>query len=92
VIWNLLTAAGAVGAGSAVTPLRDHHNESQQGTIGIKISATATCKIEGSFDNVTWFQLASVSANAAQLVPLCPFMRANVTAWTSGTVDAWLFE
>lgn len=86
---NLLNAAAAVGAGAA------HEVNSSRLGIYIRISATATVEIQTSADGTNWLA-TSITAKTASgyfaLDELHRFVRANVTAWTSGTVSVDLVE
>ena len=86
---NLLSAAGAVGAGAA------HQVNGDRLGIYIRITGTATVKMETSADGVSWVD-SSITGKTASgyfaLDELHRFVRANVTAWTSGTVTVDLVE
>lgn len=78
---KLLDAVGATGAGTAV------QNPGRHKLFQAVISGTATVDIEGSLDNVNWVQLGQLTASGivSDSDPW-EYVRANVTAWTSGTV------
>jgi hypothetical protein len=52
---------------------------------------TATVLIEGSLDGTNWGTLTSKTADFYGTVAAFPFMRARISAYTSGTisVDLW---
>ncbi len=64
-------------------------------TKATSVTSGFTIDLEGSPDGTTWFQLATrtVSANrnfADSVQAAAQFLRANVTARTDGTIDAWI--
>lgn len=82
-IATLLNAVAATGAGSTFQPL------GRNCTFELIISNTATVKLQVSFDGSTWLDLPASSVSATALLSIgewYPYVRANVTAWTSGTV------
>lgn len=84
---TLLNAAEATGAGPVFNPPAD-------ATVRLHatISNTATVKLQGSIDGTTWFDLYTVTATEAFTSDAWPYLRGNVTAYTSGTVTllaAW---
>lgn len=55
--------------------------------VHIRGITTAAVQIEGSLDGVNWaIVLASKTADFIGSVPIFPYMRANVTSWTSGNI------
>lgn len=80
----LLKKAEATGAGQAFTP------ESRHCTFDIEISNTATARLEVSWDGETWRILPGTTVTATTQVSIAewyPHIRANCTAYTSGTVS-----
>lgn len=51
----------------------------------------ATVKVQGSLDGAAWVDILSVTADGAGNVAAMPFMRWNVTIWTSGTITAGIW-
>lgn len=88
-VQQLLNAVAATGAGTAYTlpvPININKLISQ-----IEITTTATVVIEGRLhDDAPWVQLFTpVTADSINDLPLVRQIRANVTAFTAGTVSAW---
>ncbi len=52
---------------------------------------TATVLIEGSLDGTTFEQLLSKTADFAGVVNAFPYMRASVSAYTSGTINVGIY-
>ncbi|MDR3473416.1 MAG: hypothetical protein P4M09_17290 [Devosia sp.] len=59
--------------------------------VHIRGITTATVSIDGSIDGTNWLSLISKTADFIGTVPAMPYMRVNVTAWTSGSITALLF-
>lgn len=79
---TLLDAVGETGAGIAATPAALNR------VFSCVISNTATCKLQGSVDNATWHDLYTFTATGAvTTAEPWPYVRGNVTAFTSGTVS-----
>lgn len=56
-----------------------------------EISDTATLILQGRLSPAApWATVASLTESGAVVVTMFPEMRANVTAYTSGTVSAWI--
>jgi hypothetical protein len=86
---KLLDAAAATGAGTAVGVVGDHLG------FYISITNTATVKIETSPDGSTWMDTSITAKTASGYFALDEahrYVRANVTAFTSGTVTVWLAQ
>lgn len=83
-LTKLIDAAEETGAGAAITLPAD-------ATVRVHaiISGTATVKLQGSIDGTTWFDLYTATATEAFTSESWPYMRGNVTAYTSGTVTVW---
>lgn len=83
---KVLSAAAATGASEAVRCDNDVKTLMVAGTF------VATIHLEGSPDDgTTWITLGNVTA--AGLVNVTngfSYLRANVTAFTSGTIDSWI--
>ncbi len=92
---NILDAVVTDGAGATFQP-SNTKNSGDMGVVQFQLTNTATVKLEGSLDNVNFIDVSNDFAatgsevNDGERVALMPFMRANVTAHTSGTVSAWL--
>lgn len=84
---NLLSAVTATGAGTTVHFSDETRRKSPQAIVHAIISATATVALQGSINNTDWFTIYSFTTTGAQLVDLPPYVRGNVTAYTSGTVS-----
>lgn len=86
-VYTLLNAVTATGAGTAVTPI---HNGSSHENLNVQISGTfvGTVAIEGSLDGTNWTALTSQTAPYVGKVFDFPYIRANVTAYTSGSITA----
>lgn len=83
---TLLAGVTASGAGTAVQVEDVAGRESVPYLVrGITVADVA---IQGSFDGTNFVTLKTMSADEAGLVPAFPYMRANVTAYTSGTITA----
>lgn len=87
---TLLSAVGATGAGTGTAFSDDVRARTASGIVQAIISATATVALEGSVNNSAWFTIISFTASGAQVVDLPPYVRGNVTAFTSGTVTLLL--
>lgn len=88
IVKTLLDAAGETGAGSAQAMNRAGK------VFQYLVTGTATLKLEGSVDGTNWVDLAtglSASGKTANTEPW-PFVRANVTGYTSGAVSCWVAE
>ena len=70
---------------TAVPNASDYHEWS----FGITISATATVEVQWSIDNSTWHPAADAvsSSDSVFVAGAFPYMRVEVTSYTSGTVD-----
>ena len=86
---KLLDAAAATGAGAAVEVNGDRLG------LYFVLTGTATAKIETSPDGSTWMD-TSITAKSATgyfaLEEAHRYVRANVTAFTDGTVTVWLAQ
>jgi len=89
-IYTLLSAVAAQGAGDAV-------RVDAPGALVLVTSAStssATVLIQGSLDNSVWQTLKSISnpaagpSGSAYMGTAWKYMRANVSAWSSGTITA----
>jgi len=81
VVTTLLNAVSQAGAGSTVQP------DKTARVYQITITGTATVAIEASCDDSNWVTLASVTASGGyESTAPWPYVRANVTSYTSGTV------
>ena len=81
-VKNILSDAVATGAGDS------YPQPASNVTFQITGITTATVIIQGSLDGTVWVQLGSVTANGSvSLIVPWLYVRANVTAWTAGTVN-----
>ena len=88
-ILNL--ASAAITTGARPSARIDLKPGKENIPVHIRGITTATVAIEGSLDNVNWRALRTETADFIGLVPAFPFMRANVTAWTAGTIHVNIF-
>jgi hypothetical protein len=89
---SMLSAAAAVSTGTTVHPGTVRTGKAQT-AVQVSITGTATVKVYGRTSaNMPWIELASFTASGQQLVNLFPDMKADVTAFTSGTCSAELVE
>ena len=95
---QVLAAVVATGASSGYAVSRKANGE---GSFQVDIAGVATVAIQGRVEpSADWVTLRTVdqddvdstSKALADGLQLLPQMRANVTAWTSGAVSAWLSE
>ena len=49
------------------------------------ISGVATITVQASLDGTNWLTIKTYTASAIEEIPQYPFLRAQVSAWTSGT-------
>lgn len=85
----LLDGVSATGAGDVANP----KSHADTGLVQIDISGAATVQIQGRLaSDLDWIDLLDADATASTLkvIAACPEMRANVSAYTSGTVDVVL--
>src|SRR5688572_1262216 len=94
-IHKLLAGAASVVASDVRHYQRFHHDKA---IFQVEITGTATVKLQGRCDDsAPWETIVSLSnadvdattKSAVRSVTAMPQMRANVTAWTNGTVSAW---
>lgn len=86
---QLAAAKAATGAGAAshvAVPLgKDNVPVAIYGTF------VGTVSVDGSIDGTNWVSLLSKTAAFAGTVTALPYMRANVTAYTSGAINVQIF-
>ena len=87
-VITLLNAVTATGAGSTVEPLVDADHQIDNLPVQVFGTFVGTVAIEVSLDGTTWHAYASKTAAEAFTVPYFPYVRANVTAYTSGSISA----
>lgn len=81
--------SGATGAGVGTTAQPERKDWVAQVT-GI---TTATVDIQGSLDNTNWETLSSLTADGKyENSAAWKYVRANISAYTSGTINAKLHE
>jgi hypothetical protein len=82
---TLLSAVGATGASKAVQA-----DAGQPAFLQVSGITTATVAFEGSLDGTNWSTIGTaLSANGIVTIANAPkYLRANVTAWTSGSITA----
>lgn len=80
-VTTLLDAVGTTGAGAV-------YGGQTARVFAVEITDTATVQMQCSVDNVLWLPLGDpITATAGyESEAPWPYMRANVTSWTSGTV------
>lgn len=89
---QLLNAVNATGAGASIKPLRRSIDaRANQGVFQVSGITTATVSIQGRADpSAPWVDLQVFTSDGSIAVQLMNEMRANVSAYTSGTISAWL--
>lgn len=82
---TLLSAIGATGASKAVQA-----DAGQPAFLQVSGITTATVALEGSLDGTNWSTIGTaLTANGIVIAANAPkYLRANVTAWTSGSITA----
>ena len=82
---TLLSAVGATGASKAVQA-----DAGEPAFLQVSGITTATVAFQGSLDGTNWSTIGSaLTANGIVIVQNAPkYLRANVTAWTSGSITA----
>ncbi len=82
---TLLSAVGATGASKAVQA-----DAGQPAFLQVSGITTATVALEGSLDGTNWSTVGTaLTANGIVIAANAPkYLRANVTAWTSGSITA----
>lgn len=82
---TLLSAIGATGASKAVQA-----DAGQPAFLQVSGITTATVALEGSLDGTNWSTVGTaLTANGIVIAANAPkYLRANVTAWTSGSITA----
>jgi hypothetical protein len=82
---TLLSAVGATGASTAVQA-----DAGQPAFLQVSGITTATVAFEGSLDGTNWSTIGTaLTANGIVTIANAPkYLRANVTAWTSGSITA----
>ena len=89
-VVTLLNAAAATGAGSTVEPALDPDEQYQNLPVQVTGTFVGTVAVEVSLDGVTWYAFTSKTAVEAFTIPFFPFVRGNVTAFTSGAITVKL--
>lgn len=88
--YELAAGVTATGAQTAVKPL-DQRYRTEVGVFQVTGITTATVVLQGRVSADHDYQtVASLTADGIVSVNLLPDMRVNVTAYTSGTIDATL--
>ena len=85
--------ASAVAATGAQTTYQNKVSGIKpEGLLQVEITGTATCKLEGSLDGgTTWADLTEeITASGFYAVMFAHNYRLNVTAYSSGAVNAWV--
>ena len=83
-VFKTVDGAAATGAGSV------YSDDGRGGATIVAVTAgtfVGTVKIEGSVDGTNYVELASNTANDVDTVAMLPYMRGNVSAYTSGAVE-----
>lgn len=88
-IHKLLDGVSSAGAGTEAN-INKHQNRIE-GVAQVDISDTATVEIQGRMaPGGTWITLATFTETDAARVVMMPFMRAEVTSYSAGTISAWV--
>lgn len=87
-VITLLNAVTGTGAGSTVEPVLDADSQYQNLPVQIYGTFVGTVQTQVSLDGTNWFTYASDTAPDAFTIPYFPYVRANVSAYTSGTINA----
>lgn len=82
---TLLDGVTESGAGSSLATIGLQSRASGMGIVQAVISDTATVKLQGWVKG-EWFEIATFSAGGAAVFEVPPFIRGNVTDYTSGSV------
>lgn len=85
---TLLDGVTATGAGDAAQPSLDNDTPFENLPYQVIGTFVGTVAIEVSLDGTNWQSFATETAAAAGTIPFFPYVRGNVTAFTSGSV--WL--
>ena len=82
---TLLNAVGATGASTAVQV-----DSGQPAFLQVSGITSATVALQGSLDGTNWSTIGTaLTANGIVTIQNAPkYLRANVTAWTSGSITA----
>jgi hypothetical protein len=82
---TVLNAVGATGASTAVQA-----DAGQPAFLQVSGITTATVAFQGSLDGTNWSTIGTaLTANGIVTIANAPkYLRANVTAWTSGSITA----
>jgi len=82
---TLLSAVGATGASTAVQV-----DTGQPAFLQVSGITSATVVLQGSLDGTNWSTIGTaLTANGIVTIQNAPkYLRANVTAWTSGSITA----
>ncbi len=94
-----IDAVTATGAGSTITlPMVHVDPDLPRGKLGqttgrvlwqVQGITTATVAIQGSIDGTNWVTITSITSDDIVETIACPHMRANVTAYTAGTISVF---
>jgi hypothetical protein len=86
--FNSLTGATGTGAGKVFTPT------TSSVTLLVQGITTATVALQASMDNTTYTTVATALTADGSVAIDTPYkyVRANVTAYTSGTINAFFLE
>lgn len=90
IVQTLLNAVSATGAGDTVEPVQEADSIRD---LPYQIAGTfvGTVDIEVSLNGTDWFALVSTTAfPTAGTIPYFPYVRSNVSAYTSGSVSVWI--
>ena len=86
---QLLTAKAATGAGASFHITVPEGKENVP--VAIYGTFVGTVSIDGSIDGTNWVSLISKTAAFTGVVPALPYLRGNVTAYTSGAINVQVF-
>jgi hypothetical protein len=86
---SLLAAKNSTGAGTAFRI--DVPAGKENVPLVIHGTFVGTVSVDGSLDGTVWQSLTSKTAAFIGVVPAFPYMRGNVTAYTSGAINVDIF-
>jgi hypothetical protein len=91
-VSTLLNAVTATGTGTALklfvgdTAQPRNYRRGARGLVKAVLTGTATVSLEGSLTGTSYVTIVSLTASGIYEITLPPYLRGNVTAFTSGTV------
>ncbi len=82
-VKTLIDGQEETGASDAIG-MEEARSQSMTGIVQAIVADTATVKLEGSLDGSNWYDIKSFSSSGVDTFTIPPFLRGNVSAWTSG--------